>query len=416
MANSKPVVRSKPIPRSRRDKFVNDERFSGVPSKYDRSLHTHRRDDDVKNVSIDLEDIDNAIAYFFNQVLKPKVKENGQMIDVPIIYASPERWKSVQRDGYFKDKKEKLILPLIMFKRNSVSRDSNLMIDKFNRNLQNIVYPFKKKWSKHNKYDRFSTLEDFIPTEEHHNVVIPNYVELSYECSIWTTYVAQTNTIIELLNHAEGTYWGDPNRFKFYAAIDDFGQNIDISTDTQRIIKTDFTIRLKGYLIPESFNDAINTQRRFTTQQILITEYTDTDLSEGQIDKSGYIRTISSGGGGSLSTDAVTDLINQAIQTAVAKYVTYLTEVSYKSGSFIENSVDGESVVTFIAESSSVNDANFITTKFDYLMYVNGQLIPHTAFDIKQSGSLFYLYVATGSTGYAIESTDEIIAWGKFVP
>ena len=36
---------------------------------------------------------------------------------VPVIYGSPERWKSIQKDAYYRDKKGAIMMPIIMFKR-----------------------------------------------------------------------------------------------------------------------------------------------------------------------------------------------------------------------------------------------------------------------------------------------------------
>jgi hypothetical protein len=58
------------------------------------------KDDTVKPLSIDLEDLDWAIMYYFQNVIKPSVFQNGEQIEVPIIYGSPEKWKSFQKDGF----------------------------------------------------------------------------------------------------------------------------------------------------------------------------------------------------------------------------------------------------------------------------------------------------------------------------
>ena len=62
---------------------------------YQRSV----KNDDVKQFNIGLRDIDETIVYYFNNVIKPSVIQNGKRINVPIIYGSPERWSAVQKDG-----------------------------------------------------------------------------------------------------------------------------------------------------------------------------------------------------------------------------------------------------------------------------------------------------------------------------
>ena len=87
------MAREKPIPRSQRR-----ARNRG----YDRS----RNDDNVKNLSVGLMDIDATIMYYFNNVIKPKVIENDETVKVPIMYANPERWSMVQQRGYLFDNKK----------------------------------------------------------------------------------------------------------------------------------------------------------------------------------------------------------------------------------------------------------------------------------------------------------------------
>ena len=68
-------------------------------------------DDDLE----DEEDIDTSIIYYFNNIIRPTVFQAGENIKVPIIYATPERWSSVQKDGFYRDKDQKLLVPLILF-------------------------------------------------------------------------------------------------------------------------------------------------------------------------------------------------------------------------------------------------------------------------------------------------------------
>ena len=89
-----------------------------------RSLQNSFEDDTVKPFTVGLQDIDEAIMYYFQNVIRPFVIQNGNRIEVPVIYGAPERWKSVQRDGYYKDKNGAIMAPLIMFKRNTIEKNS----------------------------------------------------------------------------------------------------------------------------------------------------------------------------------------------------------------------------------------------------------------------------------------------------
>ena len=89
-----------------------------------------RTADDVGELSVKLIDIDSAILYYFDNVIQPSVKDNGENVKVPIMYASPERWKAIQRDGFMRDKKDQIITPVIVYKRTSVEKDESLPQDK----------------------------------------------------------------------------------------------------------------------------------------------------------------------------------------------------------------------------------------------------------------------------------------------
>ena len=87
--------------------------------EYQRSV----KQDDVKMFAVGLQDFDQAIVYYFNNVIRPSVIQNGVKINVPFIYGSPEKWASVQRDGYYRDVNGKIQTPLIMFKRDSLEKN-----------------------------------------------------------------------------------------------------------------------------------------------------------------------------------------------------------------------------------------------------------------------------------------------------
>ena len=80
------------------------QKASSTKKPINRGQITRRDDDKVNDIYIGLQNHDEAIAYYFDNVIKPTVVSNGQRIDIPLIYGNPERWKSVQKDGYYRDK------------------------------------------------------------------------------------------------------------------------------------------------------------------------------------------------------------------------------------------------------------------------------------------------------------------------
>ena len=214
---------------------------------------TTRKDDKVQDVSIGLQDHDEAIMHYFNKVIKPSVIINGNRTNVPVIYGSPERWKSVQRDGFFRDKEGKLQSPIIMFKRDSVEKRRDLG-NKLDGNNPQLYYTFQQQYTKKNQYDNFSVIQNRRPQREYHTVVVPDFVILNYTCIIFTAFIAQNNKLIEMINFTSDSYWGDEERFKFNAKIDTYSNTVELAQGSQRQIKTEFGLKLQGYLVPDSIN------------------------------------------------------------------------------------------------------------------------------------------------------------------
>ena len=96
--------RIKPIPRNQSEvtqQAINTPYLANEGKPVSQTTFDHNRgtdysmkNDTVKDISVGLEDIDNAIMYYFKNVIKPNVVQNEQQIAVPVIYGSPERWKS----------------------------------------------------------------------------------------------------------------------------------------------------------------------------------------------------------------------------------------------------------------------------------------------------------------------------------
>ena len=79
-------------------------------------------------------------------------------------------------------------------------------------------------------------------------------------------------------------------------------------------------------------------------------------------------------------------------------------------------------IATFNAETASAprsDDPSLFeqlpnTSENDFMFFRNGMIMEQDALSIQQSGSLFLLTIVPGNLGYELDSTDEIIAWGKF--
>ena len=245
---------SKPLPRK--------QRALNRGYLYSRSM------DDAGELSVSLIDIDSAILYYFDEIINPSVEDNGENVKVPVMYASPERWKAIQRDGFMRDKKRQLVTPVIVYRRTSIEKDDAVPQDKLDANNPNLFYSFEKKFTQENRYDNFAVQIGDIPQKEYHNVTFPDYVTLNYDFIIWTSYIEQMNKIVEKVIYSDGAYWGDPKKLRFSSKIESFEDVTEIS-DVERLVRTNFSVTLRGYLLPKGNYDHRSTTRKFLTPKKL---------------------------------------------------------------------------------------------------------------------------------------------------
>jgi hypothetical protein len=231
--------------------------------------------DTTKQYTVGIQDIDESIFYYFQNVIKPFVIQNGQKIEVPIVYGAPDRWKTIQKDGYFRDQNGKIMSPLIVFKRTNLEKIRSVG-NKMDANTPYNYGIFKKTYNKQNAYDSFSVLTGQKPVDTYYATVFPDYVTITYSCAIYTYYIEQMNKIIESINYASDAYWGDPQRYKFRAMIDSFVLTNDLPADNNRIIKSTFDIKLNGYIIPDIMQKDLASIPKFNSKSkiVIITEIT----------------------------------------------------------------------------------------------------------------------------------------------
>lgn len=238
-----------------------------------------RANDSVSVPFIGIKDIDEAIYFYFNEVLKPQVTLNDKVVKVPLVYGSPERWAAMQKDGYYRDKNGKMQTPLIVFKRQSITRNRNLG-NKLDGNAPHNYGVFEKKFSSKNIYDRFGILNSRVPEREFYAVAIPDYVDLVYNCIVYTDYTEHNNKIIEGINFASDSYWGAPDKFRFRAMIDTFNTVTEIVQSNDRIVRTEFNINLLGYIITDTVNALpFNTKKYFSKSNLKFTAENTDNLS-----------------------------------------------------------------------------------------------------------------------------------------
>ena len=343
---------------------------------------------------IKLYDIDLAISEHMIDTVVPTVEIKGEKIKIPVIYGNPERWKAIKQDGYIRDVRGQIQVPLIVFKRNSIARDES-MPSTMNRN---VFYPTVTKYSKKHKYDRFSQMVSTRRPVEQYNITMPDYVTITYEVMIWTDFTEHMNKIVESFQYATDEYWGDKNGFKFRVRIDSFDNTTEVGEGSQRVVKTTFTMAVNAYLLPEKFDNELTTRKSLSPKKIVWTA--ETDLTGGTTTQS---------------------ILNEKLYNEYSDIIDFMSIRGSAEATF----VDSQSVKLENVQLPKLPPELIGTFNIDdwFRVYINGVYIPNTkytySFDYPNKEITFTFNTNNPATstqlGYIIESTDEIGITGKFI-
>jgi hypothetical protein len=370
-----------------------------------RGYNTSTKGDSTKDFSVGLMDIDSAVINYINDYIRPTVTQDGEQVAVPTIYAYPERWVAIQKEGFLRDANSRILTPLIVLKRDNIERNRSLSW-KLDGNKAQNVHIFDVPYTKKNSYDNFDILTNRIPVREKRVVVVPDYVTITYSCIIYTNYIEQINKVIEAIQYASNAYWGDKNRFQFRAIVDSFSTVTEYTSDNDRTSSAKFNITLNGYIIPDSINKNLSTDLKyFTKAQIVIEDYVVDNLLDASTPNKRQ-RVIQSQ---LIPTPVISDQIDPAVLNYLNTNKTILGTVTSVNTFFV--------VGVILAAPSPL-----VTTSPDnFLVTVNSTIVPRTSvISIIQSGPTqvdVVLNINSASPyyiGYELQSSDIVTITGKF--
>ena len=419
MSNNKPIPKTqKQLSEDSREAYLNQGAAPSVNPKR-RELQRAVKEDDGKRFSIGLRDIDEAIFYYFENVIKPKVVRNGKEVNVPVLYGSPERWKAVQKDGFYRDRNGKIMTPLIMIKRDSLEKNRQLG-NKMDANNPINFGIFEKKYSRKNIYDRFSVLSNREEVKEYQGVVIPDFVNITYSCIIFTQYVEQMNKLVESINYASDAYWGDPNKFNFRAMIDSYTTSTEMSQGDDRTVKTTFTLSLLGHIVPDTINAALQGAGKFFSKAAInFGLETVSDVAEVDRNRYSIARTNS-------TVNKFYDKAGDTLQNILIEESMTSEQKAYVSLQKIYSSTNTPVIVDGGAGTVSWTTLSFATPpggfpnppdKETFQVFINGLIVEREAIiSIAETGGTSPVVVTfdLNELGFSISSGDEYTIIGKF--
>jgi hypothetical protein len=289
---------------------------------------------------------------------------------------------------------------MIMIKRNSVSKRDDIQDLKVLETADARI-TFERKYTKANRYDRFS-LSQASPIKEFYSVDVPKFVQIEYELLIWTNNSIQLNEVVEQLIWFDGKAFGDAH--KFITHIDPPSFESVNSNGDDRIVRATMGMRTKAHILNTHGPNApamyrLNPVNKIVTAFEVDTAFETTTSSTGQTPAT--VTSSPSISGGSQSANPAN--INAAL-------------VYINSNKQVTGTVVTSTTATFASGWLSAPSSLPATSIDNFILYVNGVLLEKTAItSFTQSSNVTILVINPAALGYSFDTEDEIIAIGKFL-
>jgi hypothetical protein len=227
---------------------------------------------------------------------------------------------------------------------------------------------------------------------------MPEYVELNYDCMCWTSYTEHLNSVVEQLNFT-GQYWGNKDTFKFRTEVSEYNIVNEVGEGTERINRVEFSLNVKAYLLPETFDGEATTKKSMSIKKVVVSTETDV-TANGRLE-------------GLLTTPSPyydnKDLIDfLSINNSKVGNPTTNNTITFTGIKLIQTPAQLQSVI------SAGLTLNSLT--YDAKIYINGvRYYQTTHFTCTGTINNLTINFISANLGFNVTSTDEIIITGKFI-
>lgn len=247
---------------------------------------------DIEFQASTIETIDRALFNYLNDECNFHVNSNKGWKKVPVIWVGAERAFQVKERKEIRDSGGMLVLPMMAVERLSITKDptrkglmpANIRDNpdeqggsitvarriKQDKTSQNRTAAQLRKWSG-DEYDgdtRPTMSDRFKATRQDGKVVyqtvtipMPSRILVEYKISVQTDFHTQMNEILQAVhakikNHKE--FFIDHDGHRYTAFLEEFSFNNNLATleEEDRVLRTDMTVKVEGYLIGGGANDA----------------------------------------------------------------------------------------------------------------------------------------------------------------
>lgn len=218
---------------------------------------------------VTLETVDTAVVDYFDKRLDIHVETERGRNKISTIFATGERWSLIRDNKGLRDENGTLILPLISVRRTMVDRTPGMRSMGQETPFITIKKEIHPKTSNIQNLANTRRISGFPqakkpPVYEYLTIPFPDFATVYYEIIIWTQYQTQMNEILEKIfynyDHMDSfvmpvEYDGHKRKGNsyYFVGFRDGNvvpqSNVEEFTDTERIIKYSYSIKVPVYLM-----------------------------------------------------------------------------------------------------------------------------------------------------------------------
>jgi len=247
-----------------------------------------------------VEDVDRAIFNLFDKEIPFYYELDGEQQKIPAVFATGERAFTLRRKKPLRDRQGALMLPMISILKSGLEQGPEGIFQApegitIKKKISSENYKYKRRENIEGLKNQINVTQDdqhvgltnrklrdsyietsLTPSSNNIYEIIkiprPKFFNVTYEITFWSQYQQQMNDMIEVLMLSPT--WGPQRTFKletdkgywFVANADaslSLQNNYDGMIDQERLVKTSFNIKVRGYIINPKIPGVNNQIRRY---------------------------------------------------------------------------------------------------------------------------------------------------------
>lgn len=211
---------------------------------------------------ISIEKTDETIIRYIQQYMRPSIVDyDGSTKNVPLVYNGAQKWVQIRRRRYLVDQNGNTLYPLISFSRTGTKRNQDKIVNRIQtmggyRSFMQI----QNKYSKKRPFNTIDAMDGNLNKPSYYKLMLPISMICDYQFQIFTDSHEQMNQLLQGFFLHDRRWW-IVDGYRVKVNFGDFTNVTQIQANTQRLIKSTFSLQTRSTLYPKSFQTTSTIQQ-----------------------------------------------------------------------------------------------------------------------------------------------------------